>query len=47
MFRSMRRSRQALSQKECEHLLNKATSGVLRCPGDEGYPYALPYQFRL
>ena len=45
MFRSMRRSRQALSQKECEHLLNKATSGVLALSGDEGYPYALPISF--
>ncbi|HIU12872.1 MAG TPA: pyridoxamine 5'-phosphate oxidase family protein [Candidatus Fimiplasma intestinipullorum] len=45
MFRSMRRSRQALSQKECEHLLNKVTSGVLALSGDEGYPYALPISF--
>ena len=45
MFRYMRRSRQALSQKECEHLLNKATSGVLALSGDEGYPYALPISF--
>ncbi|CVH75867.1 Pyridoxamine 5'-phosphate oxidase [Clostridiales bacterium CHKCI006] len=45
MFRSMRRSRQALSQKECEPLLNKATSGVLALSGDEGYPYALPISF--
>lgn len=41
----MRRSRQQLSQEECEAILNKATSGTLALLGDEGYPYSLPISF--
>lgn len=44
-FRPMRRKRQQLTQEECEHILNKATSGTLALLGDGGYPYSLPISF--
>ena len=35
-FREMRRSRQALSQADCEKILKTATAGVLAVTGDGG-----------
>ena len=44
-FRTMRRSRQQLSQQECVEILQRATSGVLALNGDAGYNYAVPLSF--
>ena len=44
-FREMRRSRQALSQADCEKILKTATAGVLAVTGDGGYPYAVPLSY--
>ena len=44
-FRPMRRKRQQLSEEECIHILQMATSGTLALLGDGGYPYALPISF--
>lgn len=41
-FRKMRRSRQQLSESECDTILSDATSGTLALLGDNGYPYAVP-----
>jgi nitroimidazol reductase NimA-like FMN-containing flavoprotein (pyridoxamine 5'-phosphate oxidase superfamily) len=38
----MRRKRQELTEKECEAILEQATSGVLALLGDDGYPYGVP-----
>lgn len=45
MFRTMRRSKQQLSEEECAAILQRATSGVLAVSGDGGYPYAVPLSF--
>lgn len=45
MFRSMRRSKQILSQADSIAILEKATSGVLAVAGDDDYPYAVPLSF--
>lgn len=45
MFRQMRRSKQALSQEECDQVLLRGTSGVLAVSGDGGYPYAVPLSY--
>ena len=45
MFRSMRRSKQVLSQEECVRVLNDGTSGVLAVTGDDDYPYAVPLSY--
>lgn len=45
MFRTMRRSRQALSREESIEILKSATSGVLSVSGDDGYPYGVPMSF--
>ena len=42
MFRTMRRSPQALSPDEIRDLLKKETRGVLSVQGDDGYPYGVP-----
>lgn len=44
-FRSMRRSKQELSKKECEAILYKNSHGVLALLGDGGYPYAVPISY--
>lgn len=44
-FRTMRRSRQALTEQECAALLARGTSGVLALHGDAGYPYAVPLSY--
>ena len=45
MFRKMRRTKQELTRKEAEEILNKASSGVLAVHGNNGYPYAVPLNF--
>ena len=45
MFRPMRREKQSLSLKECELILESATSGVLALSGDNDYPYAVPLSY--
>lgn len=45
MFRSMRRSKQVLSQEDCAEVLNRGTSGVLAVSGDDDYPYAVPLSY--
>ena len=45
MFPAMRRSRQALSARESEEILQRASAGVLAVAGAEGYPYAVPLNF--
>ena len=44
-FRKMRRSRQQLSETECDAILSVATSGTLALLGDNGYPYAVPISY--
>ena len=42
MFREMRRKRQALTQAQCQAILEQGSCGVLALSGDDGYPYAEP-----
>ena len=42
MFRTMRRSNQALSHEEMIDLLKTETRGVMSVQGDNGYPYGYP-----
>ena len=42
MFRTMRRSPQALSREEMTDLLKTETRGVMSVQGDNGYPYGYP-----
>ena len=42
MYRTMRRSVQALSREEMIDLLKKETRGVMSVQGDDGYPYGFP-----
>lgn len=43
--RTMRRSKQQLTEAACVEILEKNTSGVLAVSGDEGYPYAVPLSY--
>ena len=45
MFREMRRKRQALTQDQCQAILEQGSCGVLALSGDEGYPYAVPLSY--
>ena len=45
MFRKLTRFKQALSQEECNRILNKELRGVLSVLGDEDYPYGIPMNF--
>ncbi|MCH4166862.1 MAG: pyridoxamine 5'-phosphate oxidase family protein [Megasphaera sp.] len=45
MFRTMRRSKQQLSQELCEAILNKGSYGILSVHGDDGYPYGIPMSY--
>ena len=47
MFRSMRRTRLALDERECREILERGKYGVLDVQGDEGYPYAVPLNYVL
>lgn len=44
-FRELRRKNQLLSEKETINILNRNTSGILACGGDNGYPYAVPLSY--
>ncbi|MEN2775398.1 pyridoxamine 5'-phosphate oxidase family protein [Acetivibrio clariflavus] len=45
MFREMRRNTQLLSIEETIAVMNRCSSGVLACIGDDGYPYAVPLNY--
>ncbi|MBE5781277.1 MAG: pyridoxamine 5'-phosphate oxidase family protein [Clostridiales bacterium] len=45
MFRTMRRSGQALPQEEVDSILRTEQTGVLAVLGDEDYPYTVPMNF--
>ena len=45
MFREMKRGKQLLSVDETAAVMERCTSGVLACLGDEDYPYAVPLSF--
>ena len=45
MFRKMRRDKQLLSMKDTVAVMDRCTSGVLACLGDEDYPYAVPLSY--
>ena len=45
MFRQMRRTHQALNDKEIIELLKQEKRGVLSIIGDHGYPYGLPMNY--
>jgi nitroimidazol reductase NimA-like FMN-containing flavoprotein (pyridoxamine 5'-phosphate oxidase superfamily) len=45
VFRDMRRTKQLLTTEETAAVMNRCTSGVLACIGDEGYPYAVPLSY--
>ena len=38
MFRQMRRKNQALTQEECEQILNEGKTGIMAVLGDNDYP---------
>lgn len=44
-MREMRRFKQALTQEQCEEILNRGTSGVLAVAGEDGWPYAVPLSY--
>ena len=41
----MRRKRQALTQAQCQAILEQGSCGVLALSGDDGYPYAVPLSY--
>ncbi len=45
MFRTMRRSGQALPDGAVERVLNNADWGVLAVQGDDGWPYTVPLNY--
>lgn len=45
MFREMRRKKQLLSTADTAAIMNRCTSGVLACLGDDDYPYAVPLSY--
>ncbi len=45
VFREMIRTRQLLSDADIAAVLNRCTSGVLACAGDDDYPYAVPLSY--
>ncbi len=45
MFREMRRGKQLLPDSEIAAVMDRCTSGVMACLGDEGYPYAVPLSY--
>lgn len=47
MFRTMRRTKQQLSDQKARALLEQGSYGVLALLGDENYPYALPLNYVL
>jgi len=47
MPRNMRRFKQALSEEECRHILERGITGILTVHGEEGYPYPVPINYVL
>ncbi len=45
MFRQMRRKNQALTQEECEQILNEGKTGIMAVLGDNDYPYTIPLNY--
>lgn len=45
MFRSIRKKRNELGDKEVEKLLQSTRRGILAVNGDNGYPYAIPINY--
>ncbi len=45
MFRTMRRWKQQLTEKECIEVLKNEPRGVLSVHGEDGYPYGIPINF--
>lgn len=45
MFRTMRRWKQQLTEKECIEVLEHEPRGVLSVHGEDGYPYGIPINF--
>ncbi|MEG0592173.1 MAG: pyridoxamine 5'-phosphate oxidase family protein [Coprobacillus sp.] len=45
MFTEMRRKNQELTLQENIEILNKGTSGVLACVGEDDYSYAVPLSY--
>lgn len=45
MFRSMRRKKQQLSEKEAVEILKNSTTCTLALSGDDGYAYSLPVNY--
>ena len=45
MFRPMRRHKQLLSMEGTKAVLDRCTSGVLSCIGDNDYPYGIPLSY--
>ncbi len=45
MFRTMRRFKQQLADREAERILDEGTSGVLAVLGDDDYPYTVPLSY--
>ena len=42
MFRTMRRFKQQISEKECIRILQEEKRGILSMHGEDGYPYGIP-----
>lgn len=45
MFREMRRNKQLLSKEDTIEVMDRCTSGVMACYGDDDYPYAVPVSY--
>lgn len=45
MFREMRRKNQLMSIEDTVAVMNRCTSGVLACMGDDDYPYSVPINY--
>jgi nitroimidazol reductase NimA-like FMN-containing flavoprotein (pyridoxamine 5'-phosphate oxidase superfamily) len=45
MFREMRRINQLLPEEDITAVLERCSSGVMACLGDDDYPYAVPVNY--
>lgn len=45
MFRSMRRFKQLMEEKDVKKILEEGKTGVLAVQGEEGYPYTIPMNY--
>ena len=46
MFRTIRKKKNEISLEAAKELLRSARRGVLAVNGDNGYPYAIPVNYR-